>query len=127
MARLAGVDLPRNKRIVIGLTYIFGIGVSSSRKILKEAGVDEAKRTDTLSDVDIAKIREVIDRDFKLEGDLRREVALNIKRLMDLGCYRGIRHRRSLPTRGQRTRTNARVRKGPRKTIAGKKQAPTSK
>jgi small subunit ribosomal protein S13 len=127
MARLAGVDLPRNKRIVIGLTYIFGIGVSSSRKILKEAGVEEAKRTDALSDVDIAKIREVLDRDFKLEGDLRREVALNIKRLMDLGCYRGIRHRRSLPTRGQRTRTNARVRKGPRKTIANKKQAPTSK
>src|SRR5271163_2348804 len=127
MARLAGVDLPRNKRIEIGLTYIFGIGVSSSRKILKEAGVDENKRTDTLSDVDVAKIREILDRDFKVEGDLRREVALNIKRLMDLGCYRGIRHRRGLPVRGQRSRTNARTRKGPRKTIANKKQAPTSK
>src|SRR5580658_4104228 len=115
MARLAGVDLPRNKRIVIGLTYIYGIGVSSSRKILKEAGIDESKRTDTLSDVDVAKIREVIDRDFKVEGDLRRDVALNIKRLMDLGCYRGIRHRKGLPVRGQRTRTNSRTRKGPRK------------
>src|SRR3984885_7100709 len=127
MARIAGVDLPRNKRIVIGLTYIFGIGVSNSRKILKEAGVDESKRTDTLSDVDVAKIREVIDREHKVEGDLRRDVALNIKRLMDLGCYRGIRHRKGLPVRGQRSRTNARTRKGPRKTIANKKQAPTSK
>src|SRR4051812_26304011 len=127
MARLAGVDLPRNKKIVIGLTYIFGIGVSSARKILKEASVDESKRTDTLSDVDIAKIREVLDRDFKVEGDLRREVALNIKRLMDLGCYRGVRHRRGLPVRGQRTRTNARTRKGPRKTIANKKIAPSGK
>ena len=127
MARLAGVDLPRNKRIVIGLTYIFGVGVSSSRKILKEAGVDESKRTDTLSDVDVARIREVLDRDFKVEGDLRRDISLNIKRLMDLSCYRGIRHRKNLPTRGQRSRTNARTRKGVRKTIAGKKQAPTSK
>lgn len=127
MARISGVDLPRNKRIVIGLTYIFGIGVSSSRKILKEAGIEESKRTDALSDVDVAKIREVIDRDFKVEGDLRRDVALNIKRLMDLGCYRGIRHRKGLPVRGQRTRTNSRTRKGPRKTIANKKQAPTSK
>ncbi len=127
MARLAGVDLPRNKRIVIGLTYIYGIGVSSSRKILKEAGIEEGKRTDTLSDVDVAKIREILDRDHKLEGDLRRDIALNIKRLMDLGCYRGIRHRRGLPVRGQRTRTNSRTRKGPRKTIANKKIAPTSK
>jgi small subunit ribosomal protein S13 len=127
MARISGVDLPRNKRIVIGLTYIFGIGVSNSRKILKEAGIDESKRTDTLSDVDVAKIREVIDREHKVEGDLRRDVALNIKRLMDLGCYRGIRHRKGLPVRGQRSRTNARTRKGPRKTIANKKQAPTSK
>ncbi len=127
MARISGVDLPRNKRIVIGLTYIFGIGVSNSRKILKEAGIDESKRTDALSDVDVAKIREVIDREHKVEGDLRRDVALNIKRLMDLGCYRGIRHRKGLPVRGQRSRTNARTRKGPRKTIANKKQAPTSK
>ena len=127
MARISGVDLPRNKRIVIGLTYIFGIGVSNSRKILKEAGIDESKRTDTLSDVDIAKIREILDREHKVEGDLRREVALNIKRLMDLGCYRGIRHRKGLPVRGQRTKTNARTRKGPRKTIANKKQAPTGK
>jgi small subunit ribosomal protein S13 len=127
MARISGIDLPRNKRIVIGLTYIFGVGVSSARRILKEAGVDESKRTDTLSDVDVAKIREIMDRDLKVEGDLRREVALNIKRLMDLGCYRGIRHRKGLPVRGQRSRTNARTRKGPRKTIANKKQAPTSK
>lgn len=127
MARLAGVDLPRNKRMVIGLTYIFGIGVSSSRKILKEAGIEESKRTDDISDVDVAKIREILDRDFKVEGDLRRDTALNIKRLMDLGCYRGIRHRRGLPVRGQRTRTNARTRKGPRKTIANKKIAPTGK
>lgn len=127
MARIAGVDLPRNKRLIIGLTYIYGIGVSSSRKILKETGIEESKRTDTLSDVDVAKIREVIDRDFKVEGDLRRDVAMNIKRLMDLGCYRGIRHRKGLPVRGQRSRTNARTRKGPRKTIANKKQAPTSK
>ncbi len=127
MARLSGVDLPRNKRIVIALTYLFGIGKSRSQKILSEAQVDESKRTDQLSDVDVAKIREIIDRDLKVEGDLRREIAMNIKRLMDLGCYRGIRHRKSLPVRGQRTRTNARTRKGPRKTIANKKQAPTSK
>jgi small subunit ribosomal protein S13 len=127
MARLAGVDLPRNKRIVIGLTYIFGVGVSSSRKILKEAGVDESKRTDTLSDVDVARIREVLDRDFKVEGDLRRDIGLNIKRLMDLNCFRGIRHRKNLPVRGQRSRTNARTRKGPRKTIANKKIAPAGK
>jgi len=127
MARIAGVDLPRNKRIVVGLTYIFGIGNSASRRILKEAGVEVGKRTDTLSDVDVAKIREIIDREFKVEGDLRRDVAMNIKRLMDLSCFRGIRHRKGLPVRGQRSRTNARTRKGPRKTIANKKQAPTSK
>src|SRR5579863_10494221 len=119
MARISGVDLPRNKRIVIG--------VSNSRKILKEAGIDESKRTDTLSDVDVAKIREIIDREHKVEGDLRRDVAMNIKRLMDLSCYRGIRHRKGLPVRGQRSRTNARTRKGPRKTIANKKIAPTGK
>jgi len=127
MARLAGVDLPRNKRVVIGLTYIYGIGVSSSRKILKEAGIEESKRTDTLSDVDIARIREILDREYKVGGDLRRDTAMNIKRLMDLGCYRGIRHRKGLPVRGQRSRTNARTRKGPRKTIANKKQAPSGK
>ena len=127
MARLAGVDLPRNKRIVIGLTYLFGVGKSLSQKILKEAGIDESKRTDELSDVDVAKIREIMDRDCKVEGDLRRDIAQNIKRLMDLGCYRGIRHRKGLPVRGQRTRTNARTRKGPRKTIANKKIAPSGK
>ena len=127
MARLSGVDLPRNKRIVIGLTYLFGIGQSASRKILAEAVIEESKRTDELSDVDVAKIREIIDRDYKVEGDLRREIAMNIKRLMDLGCYRGIRHRKGLPVRGQRTRTNSRTRKGPRKTIANKKVAPTAK
>jgi small subunit ribosomal protein S13 len=127
MARIAGVDLPRNKRLVIGLTYIYGIGVSSAQKILKEAGIDESKRTDALTDTDIARIREVMDRGFKVEGDLRREIGMNIKRLMDLGCYRGIRHRKNLPVRGQRSRTNARTRKGPRKTIANKKMAPTGK
>jgi small subunit ribosomal protein S13 len=127
MARLSGVDLPRNKRIVVGLTYLFGIGQSKAKSILKEAGVEESKRTDALTDVDVAKIREIIDRDLKVEGDLRREIALNIKRLMDLGCYRGIRHRKGLPVRGQRTRTNSRTRKGPRKTIANKKIAPTGK
>jgi len=127
MARISGVDLPRNKRAVIGLTYIYGIGMSTARRICKEAGINDSVRTDTLTDADIAKIREVIERDIKVEGDLRREIAMNIKRLMDLGCYRGLRHRRGLPVRGQRTRTNARVRKGPRKTIAGKKMAPTGK
>ena len=123
MARIAGVDLPRNKRIVIGLTYIFGIGVSNSRRILKEAGVDEKKRTDTLSDVDVAKIREIIDREHKVEGDLRRDVAMNIKRLMDLSCFRGIRHRKGLPVRGQRTKTNARTLKGVKKTMgSGRKK-----
>lgn len=127
MARIAGVDLPRNKRIVVGLTYIHGIGRASSEKILKEAGIEESLRTDVLSDTDVAKIREILDRDLKVEGDLRREVSLNIKRLMDLGTYRGLRHRKNLPCRGQRTKTNARTRKGPRKTIANKKMAPTGK
>ncbi|MBK9293110.1 MAG: 30S ribosomal protein S13 [Oligoflexia bacterium] len=127
MARIAGVDLPRNKRILIGLTYLYGIGKSASQRILKEAGVNESKRTDEVTDADIAKIREIIEREYKVEGDLRREVALNIKRLMDLGCWRGVRHRKGLPVRGQRTRTNARTRKGPRKTIANKKIAPTGK
>src|ERR1035438_5047312 len=122
MARLSGVDLPRNKRVVIGLTYIYGVGQSLSKRILAEAGIDQSKRTDALSDVDVAKIREILDRDHKVEGDLRRDIAMNIKRLMDLGCYRGIRHRKGLPVRGQRTRTNARTRKGPARTVAGKKK-----
>ncbi len=125
MARIAGVDLPRNKRMEVALTYIFGIGVSSARKILAEAGVDADKKTDTLSDEDLVKIRQLIDGSYKVEGDLRREVATNIKRLMDIGAYRGLRHRRNLPVRGQRTHTNARTRKGPRRAIAGKKPPPS--
>lgn len=122
MARIAGIDLPRNKRIEVALTYIFGIGRSSSQKILGKAGVDPNTRTDNLTEAEVGRIRDTIDRDVKVEGDLRREVTTNIKRLMDLGCYRGLRHRRGLPARGQRTKTNARTRKGPRKTVAGKKK-----
>ena len=122
MARIAGIDLPRNKRIEVALTYIFGIGRSSSQKILGKAGVDPDTRTDNLTEAEVGRIRDTIDRDVKVEGDLRREVTTNIKRLMDLGCYRGLRHRRGLPARGQRTKTNARTRKGPRKTVAGKKK-----
>ena len=124
MARIAGVDLPRNKRMEIALTYIFGIGRTSALKILSAAEIDPSRNSDDLNDNEINAIRAVIDRDFKVEGDLRREVTGNIKRHMDLGCYRGLRHRRGLPVRGQRTHTNARTRKGPRKAIAGKKQAP---
>ena len=124
MARIAGVDLPKAKRMEIALTYIYGIGRSSARKLLLEAGVDFNVKTDDLHDDDLVKLRRVIDT-YKVEGDLRREVALNIKRYVDLGAYRGVRHRRNLPVRGQRTHTNSRTRKGPRKTIAGKKQAPT--
>jgi len=124
MARIAGVDLPRNKRMEIALTYIFGIGRTSALKILSAAEIDPSRNSDDLNDNEINAIRAVIDRDFKVEGDLRREVTGNIKRYMDLGCYRGLRHRRGLPVRGQRTHTNARTRKGPRKAIAGKKQAP---
>ncbi len=124
MARIAGVDLPRNKRIEIGLTYIFGIGRTLATQICKEAEIDAATKTDVLSDDEIQRIRRVIDQDYKVEGDLRREITLNIKRYVDLGCYRGLRHRRNLPARGQRTHTNARTRKGPRRAIAGKKQAP---
>jgi len=125
MARLAGVDLPRNKRMEIALTYIYGIGKALSRDILKAADVSLSKRTDDLDDNETRRIREVIEqRQLKVEGDLRREVGMNIKRLMDLGCFRGLRHRKSLPVRGQRTHTNARTRKGPRKIVAGKKQAP---
>ena len=122
MARIAGIDLPRNKRIEIALTYIFGVGRSSSQDILSKAGVDFNTRSDNLTEEEVAKIRKVIDSDCKVEGDLRREVTMNIKRLMDLGCYRGLRHRRGLPVRGQKTKTNARTRKGPRKTVAGKKK-----
>ncbi|HEX9614898.1 MAG TPA: 30S ribosomal protein S13 [Bacteroidota bacterium] len=122
MARIAGIDLPRNKRCEIALTYIYGIGNSASREILSKAGVDFNTRSDDLNEVELGKIREVIDREHKVEGDLRREISMNIKRLMDLGCYRGLRHRRGLPVRGQKTKTNARTRKGPRKTVAGKKK-----
>ncbi len=122
MARIAGVDLPRNKRIVIALTYIHGIGDTTARRIVTECGLDPNLRTDTLSEMDVRKIRQVIDDSVKVEGDLRREVQLNIKRLMDLGCYRGLRHRRGLPVRGQRTRTNARTRKGPRRIVTKKKR-----
>ncbi len=115
MARIAGVDLPRNKRMEIALTYIYGIGRSSARKICEKANVEHFKKTDELTEGEIVKIREVIDREYTVEGDLRRETTSNIKRLMDLGCYRGIRHRKSLPVRGQRTHTNARTRKGPRR------------
>jgi small subunit ribosomal protein S13 len=123
MARLAGVDLPRNKRVEVALTYIYGIGRSRAQNICKEAGVPLTLRTDALTDEMVAKIRSVMETKFKVEGDLRREIGLAIKRLMDLNCYRGTRHRKGLPVRGQRTRTNARVRKGPRKTIANKKKA----
>ena len=124
MARIAGVDLPRNKRMEIALTYIYGIGKALSKEILNRAGVSLDKRSDDLEEVEIRKIRDVIEADFKVEGDLRREVSMNIKRLMDLGCYRGLLHRRGLPVRGQRTHTNARTRKGPRKGgLARKKPA----
>ncbi len=122
MARIAGIDLPRNKRIEVALTYIFGVGRSTSQEILTQAGVDFNTRSDNLTEEEVAKIRKVIDSEFQVEGDLRREVTMNIKRLMDLGCYRGLRHRRGLPVRGQKTKTNARTRKGPRKTVAGKKK-----
>ena len=124
MARISGIDLPREKRIEHALPYIYGVGLSRSQQILAEAGVDPDVRVKDLAETDVAKIREIIDRSFKVEGDLRREVQLNIKRLMDIGCYRGLRHRRGLPVRGQSTKTNARTRKGPRRTVAGKKRAP---
>ncbi|MBI3004238.1 MAG: 30S ribosomal protein S13 [Ignavibacteriales bacterium] len=123
MARIAGVDLPKNKRVEIGLTYIYGIGRSSSQDILKKAKVNLNKRVSDLSDEEVASIRSVIQTDYKVEGAMRSEVQLNTKRLMDIGSYRGLRHRKGLPARGQRTRTNARTRKGKRKTVAGKKKA----
>lgn len=122
MARIAGVNIPTQKRVEIALTYIYGIGLTSSQKILQKAGVDPDVRVGDLTDADVAKIRSVIDAEHKVEGDLRREVSMNIKRMTDLGCYRGLRHRRGLPVRGQRTKTNARTRKGPRRTVAGKKK-----
>lgn len=122
MPRIAGVDLPKDKRIEIALTYIYGIGRSSAQKILQEAGVDWNKKAGELSEAEVVKIRSIIDNSYKVEGELRREVAMNIKALMDLGSYRGLRHRRSLPVRGQRTHTNARTRKGPRRGMIGKKQ-----
>jgi small subunit ribosomal protein S13 len=123
MARIAGVDIPREKRIDVSLRYIFGIGPTTAQSVCYEAKVDGATRTRDLTEPQVAKIREVIDRAFTVEGDLRREIALNIKRLQEIGSYRGLRHRRNLPVRGQRTRTNSRTRKGPRKTVAGKKKA----
>ena len=122
MARIAGIDLPRNKRIEIALTYIFGIGHSTAGRVLQEAKVDPSTKTSELTETEITGIRQVIDHTCKVEGDLRREVSMNIKRLMDLGCYRGLRHRRSLPVRGQRTHTNARTRKGPRRSVVGKRK-----
>lgn len=127
MARIAGVDLPRNKRMEVALTYIFGIGRAKSRSILTEAGIDLSTKSDALTESEVAKVREIIDRSVKVEGDLRREVSLNIKRLADLGCYRGVRHRKSLPVRGQRTHSNARTRKGPAVAIAGKKSVKAMK
>lgn len=122
MARLSGVDLPRGKRMEVALTYIFGIGRTSSRKILEKAGIDFNMKSDNLTDQDITRIKEVIDNEYKVEGDLRRETSMNIKRLMDIGCYRGLRHRKGLPVRGQRTKTNARTRKGPKRAIVKKKK-----
>ncbi len=121
MARIAGVDLPRNKRVVIGLTYIFGVGKSRSQKILKQAEINEDTRVQDLTEGEVTKLRTIIENDYMVEGDLRREIAQNIKRLQDIGCYRGIRHRKRLPVRGQRTKTNARTRRGP-KRIGGKKK-----
>jgi small subunit ribosomal protein S13 len=122
VARIAGIDLPKNKRMQIALTYIYGIGRTSAKKIMIEAGLDPDMNSDRLTEVDVAKIREVLDRSYKVEGDLRRDITMNIKRLMDLGCYRGLRHRRGLPVRGQRTHTNARTRKGPRKMQVGRRK-----
>jgi small subunit ribosomal protein S13 len=127
VARIAGVDLPRNKRMEIALTYIYGIGRQVSKKILAEAGVELSKKSDQLTEAEVAKVREIIDRTMKVEGDLRREISMNIKRLVDLGCYRGQRHRKGLPVRGQRTHSNARTRKGPAVAIAGKKSVKAMK
>ncbi len=122
MARIAGVDLPREKRVEVGLTYIFGIGLSTSQQIIKDTGISPDTRVKDLSETEISKLREYIEHNLKVEGDLRRETSLNIKRLMEIGCYRGVRHRRGLPVRGQNTKQNARTRKGPKKTVGGKKK-----
>ncbi len=122
MARISGVDMPRNKRVVIALQYIYGVGKTRAKTIMEKSGFDMALRTDALTDEHVAKLRSIIEGSWKVEGDLRREVGLSIKRLMDLGCHRGVRHKKGLPVRGQRTRSNARTRKGPRKTIANKKK-----
>jgi len=127
MARIAGVDIPRDKHVEISLRYIYGIGPTTARKICGTTRVNPATKVRDLTEEELARLREVIDRDHKVEGDLRREINLNIKRLIEIGCYRGLRHRRGLPTRGQRTRTNARTRKGPRKTVAGKRKAAVKK
>ena len=127
MARIAGVDLPREKRVEVGLTYIYGIGNTRSRQILQGTGISPETRVKDLAESEIARIREFIDQEFKVEGDLRREVAMNIKRLTEIGCYRGLRHRRNLPVRGQRTRTNARTKRGPRKTVPGRKRSRSKK
>lgn len=123
MARISGVDLPRNKRVVIALTYLFGVGRTLAEEIVKRAGIDPNTRTDKLAEGDIAKLREIIERNYTVEGDLRREISMNVNRLMDLGCYRGLRHRKGLPVRGQRTHTNARTRKGPKRIVG---RAPTA-
>jgi len=127
MARIAGIDLPRNKRIDIALTYLHGIGRTSAREICTKAEIPPDSNTDVLADAEVVRLREIIESGYKIEGDRRREVAQNIKMLMDIGCYRGLRHRRGLPVRGQRTHTNARTRKGPAKTVAGKKKPATKK
>jgi small subunit ribosomal protein S13 len=123
LARIAGVDLPREKRVEYALTYIYGIGLPSAHSILAQAGINPNTRVRELTEAEVGKVREILERDFTVEGDLRREVALNIRRLIEIGCYRGLRHRRGLPVRGQRTKTNARIRKGPKRTVAGKKKA----
>jgi len=127
MARIAGVDLPRDKRVEVSLTYIYGIGRSRSQEILEQTGINPDTRVRDLAEAEVAKLRETIDRNYRVEGDLRREVAMNIKRLQEIGCYRGIRHRKNLPVRGQRTRTNARQKRGARKTVAGKRRSRAKK
>jgi small subunit ribosomal protein S13 len=127
VARIAGVDIPRDKRIEVGLIYIYGIGISRSREILRESGINPDTRVKDLTESEVARIRDLIDREYKVEGDLRREVAMNIKRLTEIGSYRGQRHRRNLPVRGQRTRTNARTKRGPRKTVPGRKRSRAKK
>jgi small subunit ribosomal protein S13 len=123
LARIAGVDLPRDKRIEYALTYIYGIGLPSAQAIVKQAGINPVTRVKDLTESESSKVREIIEREYRVEGDLRREYAMSIRRLMEIGCYRGLRHRRGLPARGQRTKTNARTRKGPKRTVAGKKKA----